>query len=352
MYLASRNKQIAFVPAFSAFALIVMCALTTSGCRSGTDTGGRDRVVVYTSVDQVFSDPIFRHCEKDIGLDVRAIFDTEETKSTGVLNRLIAEAGHPQADVFWSGDPVRPFLLVLRKQVQPYRSKIADGLPNSFKASDGTWTGFAARARVLLVNTQMVPKNGMPRSIRDLANPKWRDSVAMANPIFGTTTMHIAALFATWGDEKARAFLTSIKDNGIRIAASNGEVKRLVVSGEVAFGLTDTDDAYQAVKSGAPVAVIYPDQDGMGTLFMPTAVVLIRNGPNPEGGQRLIDCLLGADVEKRMADSAAHIPLRPGVKTAPNVRPASEIKTMEVDYANVGTVMERIQPWLRQWVGY
>jgi iron(III) transport system substrate-binding protein len=338
MNLASHNRQITFAPTSSAFAVIAMYALVASGCWSNTDTGSKDRVVVYTSVDQVFSDPIFLQCE--------------ETKSTGVLNRLIAEARHPQADVFWSGDPVRPFLLVSRKQVQPYRSKIADELPNAFKASDGTWTGFAARARVLLVNTQIVPKNAMPRSIHDLADPQWRGQTAIANPIFGTTTMHVAALFATWGDDKARNFLRSLKDNSIRIASSNGEVKRLVVSGEVAFGLTDTDDAYQAIESGAPVAVIYPDQDGMGTLFMPTTVVLIKAGPNPNGGQRLIDCLLSADVEKRMADSAAHMPLRPGVKAPSKVRAASEIKAMEVDYANVGAVMERIQPWLRQWVGY
>ena len=58
-------------------------------------------VVVYTSVDQVFSEPLFKEFERQSGITVRAVFDTEETKSTGVLNRLIAEAPHPQADVFW-----------------------------------------------------------------------------------------------------------------------------------------------------------------------------------------------------------------------------------------------------------
>src|SRR5262249_37067178 len=46
-------------------------------------------VVVYTSVDQVFSEPIFKEFERKSGITVRAVFDTEETKSTGVLNRLI-----------------------------------------------------------------------------------------------------------------------------------------------------------------------------------------------------------------------------------------------------------------------
>jgi len=139
-------------------------------------------VVVYTSVDQVFSEPAFHACEQQTHLHVRAVFDTEETKSTGVLNRLIAEADAPVADVFWSGDPVRPFVLMGRNQVQPYVSPRAAGIPSAYRASDGRWTGLAARARVLLVNTELVPADARPSSIRDLVNPRWRGRVAIANP--------------------------------------------------------------------------------------------------------------------------------------------------------------------------
>src|SRR5882724_13723777 len=153
-------------------------------------------VVVFPPVDQPFSEPVFREVEKRSGLKVLAVYDTEETKSTGVLNRIIAEAQQPQADVFWSGDPVRPFLLVKRGLVEPYLSPAAASVPAQFKAADGTWTGSAARARILLVNTKSVGAGEMPTSIRDLANPRWKGRTAMANPLFGTTTMHVAALFA------------------------------------------------------------------------------------------------------------------------------------------------------------
>src|SRR5215471_21021152 len=180
-------------------------------------------VVVYTSVDQVFSEPIFKEFERRSGIAVRAVFDTEETKSTGVLNRLIAEAEHPQADVFWANDPVRPFLLGKRGLAEPYVSPSASDIPAAFRAADGTWTDFAARARVLLVNKKRVSPGEMPLSIRDLASPRWKGQTAVANPLFGTTTMHIAALFTTWGEEQARAFLTALKANSVRIVSSNGE---------------------------------------------------------------------------------------------------------------------------------
>ena len=163
--------------------------------------------------------------------------------------------------------------------------------------------------------------------------------------------MHAAALFAAWGDEEAKKFFQQLKENGVRIASSNGEVKRLVVAGEVTFGLTDTDDANEALKESAPVEVVYPDQDEIGTLVMPTTVVLIRGGPNPQNGKRLIDFLLSSEVEQRMAESAAHMPLRAGVSTPPNVRSVSTLRAMQVDFAKVAEAMERIQPWLRGWAG-
>jgi len=330
---------------------LVLLALLTLGAESAGCRSKSGEVVAYSSVDQVFSEPEFRAFEARSGIRVRGVFDTEETKSTGVLNRLIAEADHPQADVFWSGDPVRPFLLIKRGMVEPYVSPSAAGLPAGLRAADGTWTGFAARARVLLVNKSKVSPAEMPASIRDLTNPKWRAQASMANPLFGTTTMHVAALFSAWGDDNARKFLNDLKANGVRVASSNGEVKRLVVAGEVAFGLTDTDDANEAIKEGAAVEVIYPDQQGMGSLVMPTTVVLLRGAPHAENGRKLVDFLLSAETERRMAEAAAHMPLRDGVPTPKTVKRVGEIRAMAVDYARVASEMERIQPWLKQWAG-
>ncbi len=54
-------------------------------------TTKQQAVVVYVSEDQVFSEPILRDFEKETGIQVKAVYDTEEAKSTGAMNRLIAE---------------------------------------------------------------------------------------------------------------------------------------------------------------------------------------------------------------------------------------------------------------------
>ncbi|MCP4679967.1 MAG: extracellular solute-binding protein [Deltaproteobacteria bacterium] len=309
-----------------------------------------EEVVVYTSVDQVFSEPVLKAFEKTSGLTVKMVFDTEETKSTGLLNRLFAESRNPRADVFWSGDPVRPQVLARRKVTAPYRPPTARDIPPEFVASDGSWVGFSARARVLLVNNNLVPEGEEPTRVEDLADPKWKGRAVMANPAFGTTTMHMAALFALWGSEKMAGFLKALKDNEVRVASSNGEVKRLVASGEAAIGLTDTDDAAVAVRSGAPVRVVFPDKEGMGTLLMPTVAVLINGAPNSENAKRLIDYLASPEVERVLAFAdCAQIPLRADVPRPPHVGSADAVRAMKIDYQWVGVVMEQVYPYLRSW---
>jgi iron(III) transport system substrate-binding protein len=326
-------------------ALAVIGLGASAGCRPKAR-----EVVVYTSIDQVFTEPILREYEQRSGVRVRVVFDTEETKSTGVLNRIVAEARSPQADVFWSGDSVRPLVLVKKGLVEPYRSPMAAPVPAAYRASDGSWTGGAARARLLLVNRKLVALSETPRSVRDLANPRWKGQVAIANPVFGTTTMHVAALATAWGDDGLKEYLRALKANGVRVASSNGEVKRLVASGEVAIGLADTDDAAEAVKDGAPVDVVYPDQDGLGTLVMPTSVVLLK-GPHGEEGRKLVDYLLSPDAEGRLVVAASHHPLRPDVPAPTGVLRVGAFRAMTVDYGQVADAMERLQPWLREWAG-
>ena len=60
--------------------------------------------------------------------------------------------------------------------------------------------------------------------------------------------------------------------------------------------------------------------------------------------------LLAID-SRYLAAHGAHMPLQPGVETPPGIRNAREIHAMEADYRAIADVLERIQPWLRDWVG-
>jgi iron(III) transport system substrate-binding protein len=309
-------------------------------------------VVVYTSVDDVFARPIAEQFTKATAINVKLVPDTEETKSTGLLNRLIAEKRRPQADVFWSGDPVRAGILKLRQISAPYLSPNASALPKLYSDPDGYWTGFSARARIILYNTRLVVPTDVPGSIFDLANkPALRGKACIANPLFGTTSMHAAALFVALGDNAARDYFEGLSRNGVKMVSSNGEVRRRVAEGDCAVGITDSDDGREAVKDNKPVGIVYPDERGIGTLIGPNATVLIARGPNPAGGRQFIDYLLSPATEQALAESdAAQIPLRSGVTTPPHVRALGSLHPMEIDYTRLAVKLDEIsRGFLREW---
>ena len=309
-------------------------------------------VVVYVSEDQVFSEPILKDFERESGTKVKAVYDTEETKSAGAMNRLIAEKANPQADVYWANEPIRAEALRQRGISAPYRSPGAQGIPDQYRDAEGHWTGFSARARVLIVNRSLKEK---PFSIRAYTDPRFNGKAVIANPLFGTTTAHMAALFTVWGDGNAKTFLDAMRENNVRISSSNGESADQVATGAFQFALADTDDVYSRQKQGRPVEAIYPDQDdgGLGCFIVPNAVLLIKGGPHPEEGKRLIDYLLSRETEKKLANSdAGQIPLHSGVETPPNVRRLETLKVMNVDYAVIAAKMQMIQPLLRDWAGH
>ena len=340
--------------------ILVLCSvLLLTGCQDETPSGGSDRsamgpgrqvVVCYTSADQVFAEPILKEFERQTGIKVLPKYDTEETKTTGLVNLIQQEKDRPQADVFWSSETGRAVALDKSGCLASYRSPAASDIPAKFKDPAGRWTGFAARARVVIYNTHLV-KSNPPSSVMDFLKPEWKGKAAMASPLFGTTSFFATALFLLKGDREAQDFFRRAKENDSQILPSNGAVKDAVGDGRAAWGLTDTDDANEAIKDKKPVAFLFPDQDGMGTPVMPNTVSLIAGAPHPDAGRKLIDYLLSPQTEKRLAELAAQMPLHPGVPTPPHVKPVSTIKAMDVDYRRVAGKIKQVDKALKLTLG-
>jgi iron(III) transport system substrate-binding protein len=308
---------------------------------SGTLGAKNSEVIIYTAVDQVFSEPILQEFEKRTGIRVKAIYDIEATKTTGLVNRLIAEKKNPQCDVFWNNEIVKTIILKRKGVLAPYVSQSASDIPALFKDKEALWTGFAARARVLVVNRNKVASPDTLSSIFELTQEKWRAKVGIANPLFGTTATHVAALFAVLGKEKAQKYFNDLKKNQIQVLDGNSIVKDRAGSGEIAIGFTDSDDVNVGVKAGLPIYALYPDAKDLGTLLIPNTVSLIAKSPHPQEAKRLIDYLLSKEVEEKLAFcEAVQMPVRKEVKTPPNFVSIDRIKVMAVDFEKMADEMD------------
>ncbi len=338
--------------------LCLVAAAFWTGCNDGTkatQSAAVGEVVVYTSVDRVFSEPVLQAAGRQLGFKVIGVYDTEETKSTGLVNRLLARKEHPDGDLFWSGDPGRAALLKSKGITAPYASPAGAAIRAQYKDADNHWTGFSARARTLIVNNDLVKPGEEPKSLEELTQPQWQGRVAMASPLFGTTSYHVAALFEAWGDDKAWEWLQAMKRNGLQVVSSNGEAKRQVAMGQAAVGLTDTDDVSEAIKDKQPVRAVFLNQAAdsgqpLGNLVIPNTVSLIAGGPNRAGAEKVYDFLLSPAIQSMLAASCAQAPLTPGVPAPPGILPLDTVKAMRVDYGKVADRLDALLPRFKEWV--
>lgn len=329
------------------YAVIVLTGLALLGLAS-CRTGGRSEVVVYTALDQEFSQPVLHRFQEKTGITVRPVYDIESTKTVGLYQRILWERDRPQCDVFWNNEILHTLRLARQGLLESYFSPEAQNFPEKWRSRDGYWVGFAGRARVLLVNRQLVSQQEQPRSIRDLADSRWEGKCGMARPLFGTTATHAAVLFSQWGDDRATEFFEQVKKRAA-IFSGNKQVALAVSAGRITFGLTDTDDALIEVAQGRPVEIVWPDQgaDEPGTLLLPNTVAILRGAPHPAEARRLVDFLLSAEVEDTLANCpSGQIPLRSDRTQLPAMLGSGQIKWMDVDFEAVVEAWERAAPIL------
>lgn len=309
------------------------CAASMAGCResapSDASSGAKETaVVVYVSVDEQFAREILAAFEKQSGIPCKPLFDTEAGKTTGLVRRIEAERDHPRADVFWSSEVFNTILLARAGLLTAYEPPTAADVPAEYRDPAGYWTGMGLRGRVIGINTRLLPVADAPQKWADLADPRWKGKVAIANPLFGTTRGHVAAMRALWGDAEFRAFLQKLRENGVIVADGNMSATRLVASGEAVMCATDTDDVLVLRAGGSPVEAMYPDMGDGGTLLIPSTVAVVRGGPNPEAAHRLVDYLASAEVERMLAKSdSGNIPVRAALRAelSMTLPPASKV---------------------------
>lgn len=299
-------------------------------------------VVMYCSLDQMFSEQLVRQFEEQSGLDVRVEFDVEAAKTVGLVNRIREERARPRCDVFWNNELAHTVALANEGLLQPYDSPSAADIPETFRDPERRWTAFAARARVFIVNTKLADPTKI-RGVDDLWDPQWKGKVAVARPLTGTTLTHFSALYTMLGETGGDEFVAKLQANEVNFVQSNGQVMRLVREGQLAWGWTDTDDFNVALQGGYPVAQVYPDQkdaahpDAKGTLLIPNSVCLLKDAPHPENAKKLIDFILSKEVESALAHAeGAQIPVRSSVAHPPHVVTAGDLTLLPVDWAAVG----------------
>ena len=307
------------------------------------------RLTIYCAHDALYAQKLLGQFQQQTGIELDVKFDTEATKSLGLVEMILQEKNNPRCDVFWNNEVLGTMRLQREGLLEPYISPRHSEIPGQFKEPTGLWTGFGARLRVYVVDPSRLQPD-LAAIGRRLQDPDLSE-VAIAKPLYGTTRTHYTALWQLWGAEKLKAWHASLHRRKIREESGNARTRDLVAAGVCDLGFTDTDDVYAALQRGDVVAMIPARLPSDQVICIPNTVCLIRGSDRPEQARKLIDFILSQETEEALALSGAYqIPLGPvdESKLHQKVRDLLPLREEAYDLTSLGRASEECLAWLKE----
>jgi len=346
----TRHKRVALTGA----CIILALGATAAAIWPAFFTGEQNALVVYCAHDSVYADGILKDFQSKTGIPVVIEYDSEATKSLGLVNQLKLEKDDPHCDVFWNNELLGTMDLASEGVLEPYKGAGYERIPSQYKDDLGCWAGFAARMRVWIVNKNAIPRGGTPVASR-LSGETAR--AAIANPLYGTTLTHFSMIWKFNGPDETKAWYARLRQKGLRVLAGNARVKDAVAEGVCDFGWTDTDDCFEAIDDDKPVAmepifVQVPTKSAIGpySIVVPNTVALVRGTHHRNEAERLIDYLLSAETELTLAQSKSRqIPLGKVDQTQlpPDVVKLARYVSQGYDLRQLEKARKECQAWLK-----
>lgn len=262
----------------------------------------------------------------DMTKELKKAYEEENSDSTvnveyagtnPLVNKMIAEKGSPNADLWYGGGGFLPFEQAIEEGIlEPYTPELAEEWDDveggvQMKSEDEYWTGAEVFVLGFVYNTELVDEDEAPETWEDLLDPKWEDKIEMPNPAAsGTATLMVMSQMMENGEDEAWEYFDQLQSQISRTPDSGAQPTEDVAKGEAEIGVGFSFMAYeQQLGNDEDVDFVVPDQ----TPVLVNPVSLIKDGPNPEGGKKFADWLLTEPAQEILADWY-HLPINPDVE--------------------------------------
>ena len=209
------------------------------------------------------------------------------------------EAKKVQADVLLVADPAYYLTLkdkgLLLKYDSPERKSITGN-----KDTEGYWTGVRINNIVIAYNTKKVKPEEAPKTWKELTDPKWKNRIAMANPLLsGTAYVGVGALAQNFGWE----YFDKLKANGIKVESGNTALQNKLIQGEYDVVIILEENILKMAAKGEPVKVSYPTD---GVAINPSPIAIFSSAKNPEAAKALTDFWLSKEGQEMVVKGWMH----------------------------------------------
>lgn len=313
--------------------LSLLAGTALLGCgQQQTETDG---LVIYSGRSDRFVQPVIDAYTAKTGQTVQLL----SGKSTELLNRMKLEGERSQADLFISNDAGALHMGSEWALFSSLPKALTAAVPANDRAAKNDWTGLSARARVIVVNTDVVA-DGAIRSVQDLAAPQWAGKLAITSSSNESFIAGVSVYRELWGDAATQQWLQGLRRNAAGEAyAKHSAVVSDVAAGRKAVGLVNHYYVYRhlAKNPTAPIKLLLPDQQGIGVAWNVTGAAVAKHAKAPKAAAAFIEFVLSTEGQQLYAKQNNEYPIRADLAADPQLPNRSELKVADVPMAKLGS---------------
>jgi len=326
---------------FWSLLLLFTSLLVTGPGVTPSASSATDKLTIYSGRAERLIKPVLDAFTAKTGIQVELL----SSGTTELLNRLKAEGDRTPADLFITNDAGSLELARTAGLLHPLNMREIDrAIPSQYRAPDNSWVGLSGRFWIIVYNTNQVKPDQL-RSLLDLADPKWKDKIAIPNSGSEYLQAGVSVIRATYGDERTKQFLIGLRDNGgTQVYQKSSQIVEAVAKGQVSLGIVNHYYVYRhlATQPGAPITVFMPDQQegGMGSIMNVAGVGIIKQTKHLDSAKLLVEFLVAQAGQKLFADLDKEYPLHADVKADPALIERKSFRAAQVPLTRLAELRE------------
>jgi iron(III) transport system substrate-binding protein len=207
-------------------------------------------------------------------------------------------------------------------------------VPQKYSTSTGKWVGIAARATVFVYNPDKLSEADLPKSIMDLADPKWKGRWG-AGASGADFQAIVSAMLELKGEAATEAWLTAMKQNA-KIYSNNIATMTAVNNGEIDGGVIYhyywyRDQAGAKEISNHTKLHFFGNEDP-GAFVSVSGGGVLKSGDHQDEAQKFLAYVTGKAGQQALSDSEEfEYSVGSDVPPNPALRPLAELEAPDVN---------------------
>ena len=273
---------------------------------------------------------LFKKMEQDLAITL----DVQYGSTSEIVTRLIAEGDQSPADIIFAQDSGHLGALANQQRLSPLPNALAESIDAKFRDSNNLWLGTSGRLRVLVYNTDLVNAEELPKSLKELADPKWKGRLGWAPSNGSYAPMSVRS--DTFG-EKQRPKLGSraCRQMHHRFTPKNSPQVKAAAEGTLHIGWVNHYYLHKLDKAKSPAKnYSFPAEDA-GNIMMVAGVGIPKSTDAKELAEKVVAYLTAIPAQEYFANKTFEYPTRPNVTTHPDVPDIDLSTLMTVDQAHL-----------------